>query len=232
MSALLLSFVFNSEQKVTINQDWITGLFVIILLLLVWEFVLYRKKIGLVIPSFFSQRYYSQLTREGRILDERFYILDIVIIFLIQSLSLYMAIDYFFPSLLTLWNPIFIILTSLLAVIINYIFKIFSAYVFFYIFDFQEQLSTYNQYKLFYLTLNSSLLLLVSLFYFYTSFKIILFFYIPFFLVIFSVLAYRLFSLSRGKSNPFHFFVYFCTFEILPCFLVVKFLFILENRVL
>lgn len=232
MAHLFLSLIFNSDPRVIIHQDWITGFSLVVLILLAWEFVLYRNKIALIIPSFFSQRYFSQLTREGRILDERFYFLNIIIVFLIQMLAVYAVIDYFFPIFIGHWHPLLICLFALLGVIANYVFKLVSAYIFLYIFDCQDQFDLYNQYKFFYLTVNSLILFLILIFYFYTAYQTIIFFYIPIFIVIFGLLSFRLFSLNQGKINPFHFFVYFCTFEILPSFLVVKIFFILKQSVL
>jgi hypothetical protein len=102
-------------------------------------------------------------------------------------------------------------------------------FIFTYLYDLKEERETYFSYRLFYQTSNNMLLFPLLIIATYTSFYHLFLVYIPLFLVNFMILTYRLFVLTSKKVHPFHFFIYFCTFEILPYLLIAKILFIIDS---
>lgn len=229
MSKILPAAAFNLNGIAVGNLDWITAVFLVILIFITLEFTLYRRKMTLLIQSLFSPRHFSQLTREGKIFNERIFILNIGMIFLTQALFVYAIVELFFPGIYSQFQPPVVFLIALGAVIIDYLYKITITYTFCYLFDYEEERSSYYLYKLFYSTINSLFLFLILLIVFYTGFWQILLIYIPVFIVTFVSMSFRVFTLNTKKINPFHFFIYFCTFEILPYLVVVKILFLLEQ---
>lgn len=212
------------------DSNWITGILVIILVLLAIIFALHRRKIILLLSSLFLSRYFSQLARESRIFTERVFLLDLSVIFLTQALFCYLLLKFYFPYTYSLLIPFVLFLVCVGAVIFDYLFKLLITYFFTYLFDYEEERVTYYSYKLFYLTLNSFILFIILALVVYTGCRSILLLYIPIFLITFSTMSFRLFVLNSKKINPFHFFIYFCTFEILPYLIVVKVLFLLEHQ--
>ena len=223
--------VVSSKHFIETDSNWITFVNLIILILLTLLFSLYRKKSFLIVQSLFSPRHYSQLIREGKLYTERFFLIHSAVIFLIQTLLCYLLLKHFFPALSYSKNSYILYFIILAVIIAYYLFKQVVTSVFTYLFEFIEVRYDYWLYKLLYLSVNSAIAYLLILLAVYTGYMQILYLYIPIFLVVYLFISFKLFALISKKINPFHFFIYFCTFEILPCFLLVKFLFILENRV-
>ena len=229
LSNHLLPATDNFAPKMILHADWITIVFSVILILIAFVFVFYRRKIILMIKALFSQRYFSQLLREGKLLNERIYIFDLFIIFLTQGLFIYFLLDNFFPTLFTSVAPLICYLILVGLVLFDYFFKMLVALIFTYLFEYEEERSGYYLNKLFYYTLNTLSLFPILILVHYTGIWQIVLIYIPIFILTYTLMCYRLFTLNTKKINPFHFFIYFCTFEILPYALSVKFLFLIEK---
>jgi len=229
--SLFYSVVISTKHFIETDSNWITLVNLLIIVLLTLLFTLYRKKTLLIFQSLFSPRHYTQLVREGKLFTENSFPIHIATIFIIQALLGYFLFKHFFPAL---WNPeksynIYFIVLG--VIIVDYLFKQIITFFFTYLFEFIEDRYDYWLYKLLYLSINSLIAYLLLLSAIYTGYMQILYAYIPVFLFTYIFMSIKLFVLISKKINPFHFFIYFCTFEILPYFLLVKFLFVLENRV-
>ena len=230
MSLYYLS-VISGKYFTENDSNWITLVNLVVLILLTLLLTLYRKKTLLIIQSLFSSRHYSQLVREGKLYTERFFLIHISTIIIVQALLCYLLFKCFFPALWSPENSYLLYFIMLAVVIVDYIFKQIVTSIFTYLFEFIEGRYDYWLYKLLYLSVNSIIAYLLMLLTIYTGYIRILYLYIPVFLFTYLFMSFKLFVLISKKINPFHFFIYFCTFEILPYFLLVKFLFILGNRV-
>ena len=230
LSNHLLPATDNFAQKLILQTNWITVVFLVILLLITFVLVFYRRKVVLMIKALFSQRHFSQLLREGKLLNERIYLFDLLIIFLTQGLFIYFLLDKFFPTLVASVTPLICYLILVGLVLFDYFFKMLVAFIFTYLFEYDEERSGYYLNKLFYYTLNSLSLFPILILVHYTGIWQFLFIYVPVFILTYILMCYRLFTLNTKKINSFHFFIYFCTFEILPYALLVKFLFLLEKQ--
>ena len=229
LSNHLLPATDNFAPKLILQTNWITIVFSVILLLLTFVFVFYRRKIVLMIKALFSQRHFSQLLREGKLLNERIYLFDLFVIFLTQGLFIYFLLDKFFPTLFTSISPPICYLILVGLVLFDYFFKMLIALIFTYLFEYEEERNGYYLNKLFYYTLNSIALFPILILVHYTGIWQFLLIYVPVFVSTYTLMCYRLFTLNTKKINPFHFFIYFCTFEILPYALLFKFLLLLEK---
>jgi hypothetical protein len=229
LSTHLLPASDNFARKLVLQTDWITFVFWAILLLVTFVLVFYRRKVVLMIKALFSQRHFSQLLREGKLLNERIYLFDLLIIFLTQGLFIYFLLDRFFPTLFVSVPPLIWYLILVGLVLFDYFFKMMVAFIFTYLFEYDEERNGYYLNKLFYYSLNSLSLFPILILTYYTGVWQFLFIYVPVFISTYLLMCYRLFTLNTKKINPFHFFIYFCTFEILPYALLVKFLFLVEK---
>lgn len=230
LSNHLLPATDNFARRIVFQTDWISFVFLVILLLLTFVLVFYRRKIVLMMKALFSQRHFSQLLHEGKLLNERIYLFDLFIIFLTQGLFIYFLLDIFFPNLLVSVTPIILYFILVGVVLVDYFLKMLVAFIFTSLFEYNEERSAYYLNKLFYYTLNSLALFPILMLVKYTGIWQFLFIYGAVFISTYIVMSYRLFTLNTKKINPFHFFIYFCTFEILPYALLVKLLFLLEKQ--
>lgn len=217
------------------DSDWVTPILLLALILVTVLFTLYRRKYSLLLSSLYSSKYFKQLSHEGKIFQERIFLLDLSVILLTQSLLCYYLIKLFFPHIYILYStpPHFqIYLFSLLFVAVNYIFNSCMTLIFTFLYDIKEERSTYFSYKLFHQSVTSLIALPVIVCVAYTSWHPILIAFLLFFAVNFLIMGYRLFVLNVKKIRPFHFFIYFCTFEILPYLVIFKIMLILDNQAL
>ncbi|MEG1555701.1 MAG: DUF4271 domain-containing protein [Bacteroidales bacterium] len=214
----------NFLEKVVINTSWETIVVCVVLALLTSIFVLYRRKAVLMIQSLFSQRFFSQLIREGKLLTERIYILLLAVVFLVQSLALVLIIDYFFPSLFSSYSFLLKFAFAFIIFFVDYLLKMLSLYIFTLLFEYKDELYSWTLYKLFYLTLTSLFLYPIVVLVLYTKQYYFFGLYIPVLLLSFLLMAYKMFTINPKKINLFQFFIYFCTVEILPYLVGIKIL--------
>ncbi|MDL2312779.1 DUF4271 domain-containing protein [Bacteroidales bacterium OttesenSCG-928-B11] len=216
----------------TDTTDWITLILLAALVILTLLFTLHRRKYTLLLRSLYSSRYFTQLSHEGKIFEERIYLFDLAFILLTQSVFFYFIIEIYFPSIFAVKPPFFTFLIIMGILVLDFVFKCFMTFSFTYLYDIKSDRTTFFSYKLFTQSSNSLILFPLVVTFTYTSFLPVLLLYIPVFSANFLIMAYRLFLLNRKKIRPFHFFVYFCTFEILPYLILVKILLILDNQAL
>ena len=171
------------------DSDWITAVFLLVIILITLLFTLHRRKMILMLQSLFSPRHFSQLSREGKIFTERIFLLDIAVIFLVQALFCYLIVKFFFPHIYHFTTPFLIFLITLSAVALDYLLKLFFTFTFTYLFDCQKERTNYYSYKLFYQTTNSLSLFLILLLVVYMGYIEILLLYIPIFLTTFTIMT-------------------------------------------
>lgn len=189
----------------------------------------YRKKTLLLFESLFSARIFSQLLREGKILNERIYLYCLAFIFPLQALFISTLAINIFPSLLNILPYPHIIVTSILAVIADYAIKTGTVSLILKLYDYDEDRHTYILNKLFFYLCNCSFHLIILPIALFCEFENILFSYIPLILTTSIFLVIRLFSLKIRKIGTLQFFLYFCTLEILPYLVLLKVLSLWAN---
>jgi len=198
------------------------------LLLITLSFVLYKRKVLLMLRALFSMRVLQQLLREGKLANESIFLYSSLIYFFAFP-CLFLAVFYlFFPQLLSSFPfsffLFFIIILGvvLLAPLISWlVLRYFTA-----IFNYQEERYLYTTLKALYRFYNALFIIIIIPLAWYTRVpEIIIFGYFPFFLIIFFSFFVRFLRNVNGISR-IHFFIYFCTLEILPYLLAGKLLII------
>jgi len=220
---LLLSFSGNLIQELTVQSNITTILFTLALIINAVIFVVYRKKIILILKALFSQRSFSQLIREGKLLNERIVLLIIPVIFLLQTILLFTVLQFFFTDMVSNIQAYQLYLLLFVIVIAHYFIKIFLIFFHTVLFDQKQNRSYYYLYRLFYNYGNAVPIFFILPFSIFLNNKYLLLTYLIVFVFNFSFFAIRIFMLNIEKSNLFQFFVYFCTLEILPYLVIFKF---------
>ncbi len=200
-----------------------TGVFCFVLLVMAIVFVYQRRKITLLLQSLFSKRVAGQLLRESRIFTERIYLYSMVIMLAVQAFFLLMLTDRFLPSLIQghSYGSIFALLVLLVAA--DHYIKYFFATGFANLFDYQSLMNIFRINKFFYITFASFILFPLEIIALYTGSNLPFFAYAVVFLVSYIFMIYNTVSLNWGKVNWLLFFLYFCTLEILPYAVILKF---------
>lgn len=204
------------------NPDWVTGVFMICFIILVWVQVNYRKGLQKIFGAFLSARKFSQFVREGDIRREGIAValfigyLLIVPVMILEFISHYMhmPVAYGFLS----W----LIIAGL--VLVGWIVKTAAVWFSGFLFRAQDVARLYNTTGLisnYVLGIMVFPLVIIGV---YTGWKPV----IPVAMTLTAILLiYRLLRqgvmiLESRKFSYFHIFLYLCTLEILPLLVIMK----------
>lgn len=200
-----------------------TGVFCFVLMVMAIIFVYQRRKIVLVMQSLFSKRVAGQLLRESRLFSERIYLYCMAVVLAVQAFFLLLLANRFLPGLTHghSYGGIYALLVLLVAA--DHYIKYFISVGFGNLFDYQSLMNIFKINKFFYLTFISFILFPIVIIALYTGSNLPFFAYIAVFLVSYIFMIYNTVSLNWGKVNWLLFFLYFCTFEILPYAVILKF---------
>ncbi len=222
---------FSGNFLVYLNEthNLPTIILFISLILITIIFVAYHQKFSLLFTSLFSQRHLSQLQREGKLANRNLFIWVHSIIFLIQALFLYIILDYFFPKVFNLIDHNILYFIILGIVIIDFILKRIFSFGYFKTFDYNDELASYKMYKMLFNFTNTILLMIIIPLSLYTNEWKLIWIYFLILIITFSITSYKIFTINPKRIKLFQFFIYFCTLEILPYLVVLKFLILLNK---
>ena len=184
--------------------------------------VLFRRRLSNLIRSLYSQRFYSLLLRESKVLEEMTFPVTLLFDLLTIALGILLIIMHFnapFVARMTFWGAYGVVLAVLALV---YIIEFSANVVYTSLFDHQKERYSLNLYK-FVFTTNVAMLLMPFLIVYHALGNFaVMYAFIPVFFVVLGLYLYRLMKINPRNINLFHFFLYFCTLEILPWLLLVK----------
>ena len=201
-----------------------TGVFCFVLLVMAIVFVYQRRRIVLVLQSLFSKRVAGQLLRESRLFSERIYLYCIVIMLAVQAFFLLLLADRFLPGLVQGHSYVGIYFLLVLLVAADHYVKYFISVGFGNLFDYKSLMNDFKINKFFYLTFISFILFPLVIIALYTGSNLPFVAYAVVFLVSYIFMIFNTVSLNWGKVNWLLFFLYFCTLEILPYAVILKFI--------
>ena len=206
------------------NNDLATFILLLTLVLFTLLITTYRNRVSLLLFSLFSSRHFSQLQREGKVSNKNFFFWVHVFSFFVNALLLYLIAIRFFSSVTDTISPYLLYLFAFLLVILDFGIKRGINFYYYSLFDAQDEVVIYALYKLFFNFTNAVLLIIIIPISLYSKYPHFIYVYLPLFLINFLITTYRLYTINPKKINFFNFFIYFCTFEILPYLLIVKWL--------
>lgn len=217
---------------ITAPHDLFTGVFCLALLLLTINYTVNRRQYKSVLSALFIPRERNQLLREGKVFNEWVYFFAIIFVFIVQGCFLYFLIWEFLPDIAVKVNPFLLYGISTSAVVVDYFVKMLLVYVLTYVFDCQEARSPFLLNKFFYLNLVSLFLLPLLVLAIYTGNAFLLIPYLLVFLIVYFTMLFRSITLNSKSVSLFHFFLYFCTLEILPYLVWLKLIVIYRNTII
>lgn len=184
--------------------------------------VLFRRRLSYLIRSLYSQRFYSLLVRESRVLEELMFPVTLLFDLLTIALGILLIIMHFnapFVSKLTFWGAFGVVFAVLTVV---YFFEHTANVLYTSLFDHQKERYSINLYKFVFTTNVAMLMFPFIIVYHALGCFAVMYAFIPVFFMALGLYLYRLLKINPRNINLFQFFLYFCTLEILPWVLLVK----------
>ena len=207
-----------------------TIVFCLSLFFLTLLFATYRNKAPLLFSALFSQPIFSQLLRDGKLVNERIYIYILSFIIPTQALLFFSILSSFFPNIFNILLPHQLFLLLFIGVLFFHFLNIAINRFIFDLLNWNDISSRYYLNKLFFSYCLCIAHLVILPLVIFSNLNFAYYLYIPILVFLSISLIIRILKLNSTKTNQFHFFVYFCTLEILPYLVTIKFLIIWENR--
>ena len=205
-----------------ITYSLLIGLFLITL-----SFVLYKRKALLMLRALFSKRYLQQLLREGKLLNEQIYLYTLILYFFtLPGLILVVLELSNIEIIVKIANPLLLYLFTAFGLMV--LFAVLRLFLWYFttFFNYKEQNLLYLSVKLLYRFYNVLILFtLIPIAWYTRTVEVIYFVYFPLFIIIFLAFFIHFMRNIYGITR-IHFFIYFCTLEILPYLLLLKLLII------
>lgn len=216
---------FNWD-KVLQPNNWLTVLFCVLLFLFTMLLVTFRRKMFLLFRALFSQRHFSLVQRDGKVLESRGSILLLVFNLLTITAGLVMFCTTYVPSPMSKLPFAAYLGIFFVVLLLAYLLKLLVNELYSVLFGRDKERAAVNQYKFIVMTDFSVLLFPMLLLVHYTGLRFL--YYIIFSVFVFLIImwVYRLMKINSMRGHGFHFFLYFCTLEILPWVLLFKVLLI------
>jgi hypothetical protein len=207
---------------VTRPNSWITLIFCLLLFIFTMTFLTFRRKLTLIFRALFSQRHFSLLQREGKIIEDRSSVFVLAFDLITITTGLVMFCNTFTPGAVSKWPFIAYVGLFLALLLAAYVFKLFCNEVYANLFDRDKERTTLNQYKFIFMTDFSVFLFPMLILTHYSGLRAVYYIIAVVFIALFAVWIYRMFKINSMSGHRFHFFLYFCTLEILPWTLFLK----------
>jgi len=177
-----------------------------------------------MLRALFSTRYLQQLFRDGKLSNERIYLYPVLLFALSFPSLLLVFLQFYAPPSIATLSPFIIYFLALGGIIFIMLLSQLCLLFFTTIYNYQEQRYLYSTIKTIYSFYNALfLIILVSVIWYAHLPQLIFFVYFPLLLIIFFAFLI-LFLKNINGSSRIHFFIYFCTLEILPYLLLAKLL--------
>ncbi|MBR4918446.1 MAG: DUF4271 domain-containing protein [Bacteroidales bacterium] len=211
-----------SADAVPQPENGVTIVLCALIFLMTISVVLFRRRLSNLIRSLYSQRFFSLLIRESKVLEEMMFPVTLLFDLFTIALGMLLIIAHFnapLVSRLTFWGAYGGVF-AVLAVV--YILEFTANVVYAGLFDHQKERYSLNLYKFVFSTNVAMLLLPFLIVYHALGNFAVMYAFIPVFFVMLGLYLYRLLKINPRNINLFHFFLYFCTLEILPWVLLVK----------
>ena len=209
-------------DSVTRPNSWITLIFCLLLFIFTLTFFTYRRKLVLIFRALFSQRHFSLLQREGNIIEDRSFFFVLAFDLITFALGMVMFCGTFTPLAVSRWPYMAYVGLFLAILLAAYIFKLFCNQVYSTCFDREKERTAINQYKFIFMTDFAVLLFPMLILTHYSGLRFVYYVIAVFFVILFAIWVYRMMKINSMNGHRFHFFLYFCTLEILPWAVFLK----------
>ncbi|MBO7648473.1 MAG: DUF4271 domain-containing protein [Bacteroidales bacterium] len=196
-----LAFSGFNPELVSKGDPWATILICAALFLLTLVVVPFRRKCSLILRALFSQRHFSLLTRESKILQERVFVFMLLFDVMVFALGALMLLRQFRNPLvdkLSTMGTFGVLFAIMLGV---YWLKFLFNFIYTSLFDHPKDLYPINLYKFIFITDAAIVLFPVLAIVQFAGFFPLLYAYIPVFCVLFVLFSYKLLKINPRQVN-------------------------------
>ena len=198
------------------------------LLLITLSFVMYKRKALLMLRALFSARYLQQLFREGKLANESMFLYSLLLYLFTFPCLIITFLQFYPPALLESYSlsPVLLFGIILGILLVALFLSWFFLQYFTSIFNYQEQRYSFTTTKALFRFYHALILIFIVPIIWYARVPQLIFFvYIPTFIIILFAF-FILFLRNISGVSRIHFFIYFCSLEILPYLIIAKLLII------
>ena len=208
-------------------NNWLTLVFCVLLLLFTMILITFRRKLLLIFRALFSQRHFSIIQREGKILEDR--ISPFVLLFDVLTITtgIVMFCCTYIPRAMSKLPFMAYIGIFFALFLVAYFLKLLSNELYANLFNKKKERISINQYKFIFMTDFAAAIFPLLIIIQYTGLRALYYVITGILALLFSVWVYRLLKINSTGRHRFHFFLYFCTLEILPWLIFLKVLLII-----
>ena len=203
-------------------NNWLTLVFCVLLLLFTMIFITFRRKLLLIVRALFSQRHFSLIQREGKVLEDRSSLFVLLFDLLSITTGTVMFCTEYLPKPMSKLPFIAYIGTFFALLLVAYTLKLLCNELYAKLFSRDRERSAINQYKFIFMTDFAMLLFPLLVIIQYTGLREFYYVAAAALAILISVWIYRLLKINSLEGHRFQFFLYFCTLEILPLLLFLK----------
>lgn len=203
-------------------NNWLTLVFCVLLLLFTMIFITFRRKLLLIVRALFSQRHFSLIQREGKVLEDRSSLVVLLFDLLTITTGAVMFCTEYLPKPMSKLPFIAHIGIFFALLLVAYALKLLCNELYAWLFGRDKEHSAINQYKFIFMTDFAILLFPLLVVIQYTGLREFYYVAAALLAILFSIWVYRLLKINSIEGHRFHFFLYFCTLEILPWLLFLK----------
>ena len=208
-------------------NNWLTLIFCVLLLLITMILLTFRRKLLLIFRALFSQRHFSIIQREGKVLEDRISPFVLFFDLLTITTGLVMFCTTYIPRAMSKLPFIAYIGIFFALLLAAYILKLLCNELYANLFGKKKERIAINQYKFIFMTDFATALFPMLILIQYTGLRPLYYVTTGLLVVLLSVWFYRLMKINSNSRHRFHFFLYFCTLEILPWLILLKVLLII-----
>jgi len=216
--------VFLPKKKNVINPEWVSPLLILIFLLFAIAKYGYFRNIQQIFKAFFNNRLFNQLFRDGGLFSERVSLILFSSYLLSLSLFIFKISCFYFNVPDSFLLSLFLFVKILISILIFYILKMGVFNLSGFIFRSSKETSGYVLNIYVFGQITGVLMLPIIVLITYLCNEIIIYTGLILFSLIYLYRLFRGFSIaiSNVKGSIYYLFLYLCTLEILPFFLLAK----------
>ena len=220
---------FEKTERNKMIPEWIHGVIIICFVLYAIAQYGYYKRMQQIFKAYFANRLFNQLSRDGGLVKERGSIMLFISFILGFSLLIYLSYDFYIGMQTSFINSLLLYGKVVAFVLLYYLLKMGAYNILGFIFKTTKETYDYILNIYIFSQITSVFLLIFILFITYSKSETIILICWGFIGLSFLIRLIRgtLITLSNFKVSIYYIFLYLCTLEILPLFLLAK---ILSNK--
>ena len=208
-------------------NNWLTLILCLLLFLFTMMIIAFRRKLFLMFRALFSQRHFSLIQRESKVLEDRMSLLVLLFNLLTITTGMVMFCTTYIPRAMSKMPfPAYISLFFLILFLL-YLFKLLSVSLYSNLYGRQKERAAINQSRFIFMTDVAVVVFPFLIIIQYTRLNALYYVLVPVLAILLGIWFYRMMKINSVYGHGFQFFLYLCTLEILPWLVGLKVLLII-----